>query len=171
MLIYGGVTSVYINRTINLQTYAYSNQAYIWQNESWSTVHTTNPCSNQGQDLAFQQPCTSRIVSNQTQVVVITFGKQTPCTSLLNLNTYEWSMVNGTRKSIPIGGHLVTSLDKKRVFYLGGIYYKPEESQSLNVFELDFNGWQLTKTKLPFGISSNETSSFPSLHNVTLNSN
>ncbi len=151
------------------QYFKYSNNAYVWSNESWSLIPTENPCSNEGQNLAFQQPCTKRFMSNQTEMVIITFGNKNPCTSILNLDSYEWSKVNITQDDIPTGGHLVTSIDKKCVFYLGGLYYEPQERQSFDVYELSDAGWQLTEAKVPFGISSNETKSYASLHNVTLN--
>ncbi len=166
VFIYGGVSSIYVDRT--MQTFNYSNQAYLWVNDSWSSIPVKNPCSNKGQDLAFQQPCAEQIISNQTLVVIVTFIKRVSCTSILNLNTYEWTKVNNVDVLIPIGGHLVMSIDKTSVFYMGGLYYKPEESQSLDIFELGSNGWRLIEAKLPFGISSNETKSYPSTHNITM---
>ncbi len=171
VFIYGGISSITLNETFDgqvKQTLTYSNEAFLWVNETWLSIMNENPCSNNGQDLAFQQPCTKRILLNQTQIIIITFGNKNSCTSILNLNTHGWIIIDDTEVSIPIGGHLVTSLDKTRVFYLGGLYYSPEEKQSLDVYELSSNGWLLTQAKLPFGISSNETKSYPSLHNVTL---
>ncbi len=171
VFIYGGITAIGFNETLNgiEQIFKYSNQAYLWRDESWLTIPHKNPCSNDMQDLAFQQPCTQRIVSNQSQIVIETFSKRTSCTSILNLNTYHWSMLNDAGVNIPIGGHLVTSSDKSRVFSLGGLYYAPEEIQSLDVYELGSNGWEMIEAKLPYGISSNETKSYPSSHNVTIN--
>ncbi len=166
MLIYGGITAINMSFNANFERYQFSNVAYLWSNKSWSEAPNENPCSNNGQDLAFQQPCAVRD-SNVTEAIIVTFTERKACSSILNLDTLNWSIVEGGVK-IPIGGHLVTSLDKQRVFYLGGIYYVPQEIQSMDVFELDFNGWHLIKAKLPIGISSNETKSYPSLHNVTL---
>ena len=81
---------------------------------------------------------------------------------------YNWSKMEALDVEIPIGGHLVTSIDKSRIFYMGGIYHGPPEHQTLDVFELGLKGWELIVAKLPFGISSNDTRSYPSLHNVTL---
>ncbi len=156
-----------LNKTLDSLKFIYSNKAYLWVNETWLSIKKENPCSNDGQDLAFQQTCVERIISNETQIVIVTFGNKTSCTSILNLDTYDWSRVNDV--SMPIGGHLVTSLDRTRVFYLGGLYYKREESQSLDVYELSSAIWMLAaEAKLPFGISSNETKSYPSVHNVTV---
>ena len=168
LLVYGGVTSISI---LNYTTPSYecSNQAYIMSNETWSLVPMTNPCTNNGQNLAYQQPCTSRMHGNDTEIVIVTFNQTNSCTSILNIKTYQWILLH-TDVDIPLGGHLVTSLDKTRVFYLGGIFNGPRAhyDQSLDVYELGSSGWKLTIAKLPFGIVSNETRSYPSLHNITI---
>ncbi len=171
VFIYGGITAIVYNATLNAitQSFKYSNQAYLWNDQSWLTIPHKNPCSNNMQDLAFQQPCTQKIISNRSEIVIVTFRKRASCTSILNMKSYDWSMVNDASVNIPIGGHLVTAIDKIRVFYLGGLYYEPEESQSLDVFELGSNGWKMIKAKLPYGILSNETKSYPSSHNITNN--
>ncbi len=159
-----------VNVTASTTTYEYSNSAYLWSSGNWSLIQTKNPCGNDGQNLAFEQPCTSRVRSNVTELVVVTFNKTNSCTSIFNLISYNWSIVNAMNVDIPFGGHLITSIDQTRVFYLGGIYFiDHEETQSLDVFELGVNGWQLIVAKLPFGIASNETKIYQSLHNVTLN--
>ncbi len=171
VFIYGGVNSIHFNQTVtgqNIVTYLYSNKAYLWVNETWFFIPEENPCLNKGQDLTFQQPCIEMIESNQTRVVIVTFGNETSCTSILNLDTFKWSRIDDAETLIPIGGHLVTSLDKTRVFHLGGIYFRLEETQSLDIYELTSIGWEMSEAKLPFGISSNETKSYPSQHNVTL---
>ncbi len=163
MLIYGGVTFFKISHI------TYSNFAFLWSDEKWAKIPNENPCPLGNQGLTFQQPCASRVQGNQTNVIIVTFPNSNhPCTSMLNMNTFEWSLVPNTGLTIPMGGHLITSLDHSKVFYLGGIYNGHQTSQSLDVYELGSNGWQLTGIKLPFGIVSNETKSYPSLHNVTL---
>ncbi len=139
----------------------------MWTNGSWSLIPTENPCSNNGQDLAFLQPCTLRVAN---EIIIVTFTNRNTCTSILNLQTYNWILLNTTYVNIPIGGHLVTSVDKSRVFYLGGLDHKKDalETQSLDIYELNYNGWNLIEAKLPFGISSNATGSYSSMHNVTL---
>ena len=127
-----------------------------------------NPCPIIEQDLAFQQPCTSIADGHDTKVVIVTFRNRKSCTSKLNLQTHDWERIPTNEVNIPIGGHLMTSIDGTRVFYLGGIYYEPREVQSLDIFELTASGWTLIVAKLPFQVSSNETKSYPSLHNVTL---
>ena len=99
------------------------------------------------------------------EVIVATFGNGTSCTSILNLFTYEWDLVDAKNTNIPVGGHLVTSIDESRVFYLGGTY---NGSPSLNVYKLFQTGWSMTKAKLPFDIVSNKVMTYPSLHNVRL---
>ncbi len=173
LFIFGGITSITINgtyRNYQVEGFHYSNKAYLWSKGNWLQIPEENPCSNDGQDLAFQQPCTTRVKSDEIEVVIVTFSQRKACTSVLNLNTLQWSMIDISKVTIPIGGHLVTSLDKSRVFYLGGIYYDHEISmQSLDMYELGANGWELKDVKLPFGVGSNETYSYASLHNVTLN--
>ncbi len=171
VVIYGGITAITHNKSINgeVQYYQYSNEAYIWSHKSWQMVPNKNPCPIKGQDLAFQQPCASRKRLTEDEVVIITFRNGNPCTSILNLNSHAWAMVDSPDFNIPIGGHLVTSLDNYGIFYLGGLYSEPQLTQSLDVYELKSDGWQLIEAKLPYGISSNETKSYPSLHNVTLN--
>ncbi len=174
ILVFGGINAVTFNNTVRGQIHQnihYSNKAYLWSNETWSEVPTENPCPIEGQDLAYQQPCTNRVQSNQMDVIIVTFAKGNSCTSIFNLLTYNWSSVTGTKTNIPIGGHLVTSLDETRVFYIGGLYHKPNTMQSLDVYELVNNEWRLTEAKLPFGISSNETKTYHSLHNVTIPTN
>ncbi len=161
VFIYGGIKSI----GNQIHGFNYSNQAYIWSQQGWSDVPTENPCSNNGQDLAFQQLCTTY---GETKVVIVTFSKRKPCTALLDLITYMWNKVSVN--DIPIYGHLVTSLDKTRAFYLGGIYHEEQqEVESFDVYELEYDGWRMTMAKLPFGIVSNETKSHPSVHNVTFN--
>lgn len=166
VLIYGGITSVRFNNS--KQYFEYSNQAFYWSNGSWLHIFQENPCGNNGQDLSFQQPCVSRMRSNDAEAIIVTFVNGSSCTSILNLRTRTWMVVGSFKTNIPIGGHLVTSLDKSRVFYLGGLYYEPHETQSLDIYELKASGWRLIEPKLPFGISSNETKSYRSSHNVTL---
>ncbi len=163
VFIYGGITSS------NSSKLNYTNRAYIWSNGDWSRVPMENPCNNNNQDLSLQQPCMSRVRDNLKEIIIVTFRYTNTCTSILNLLTHDWTIVIGGDKNIPIGGHLVASLDKSRIFYLGGLYNKPKQAQSLHVYELDTNGWRMIKAKLPFGIASHETKSFPSLHNVTRN--
>ncbi len=166
--IYGGITSVTSNATTTIiQSWEYSNDAYIWINGNWSRIPQESPCSNADQDLAYQQPCAARIESEQVEIAMVTFSRGKSCTSVLNLFTYAWSLVDASKVNIPIGGHLVTSVDKSQVFYLGGLYYTPQEIQSFDVYQLVSTGWKLTNAKLQFGISSNETKSYPSTHNVT----
>ncbi len=162
IFIYGGIT------TSDSGNLTYTNRAYVWSNGNWLRVPAINPCDNDAQDLSFQQPCTSRVEENRIEVIVVTFYYINTCTSILNLLTNEWTTVHSSEINIPIGGHLVASLDKSRVFYLGGLYYKQEETQSLDVYELNSDGWRMIEAKLPFGIASNVTKSYPSLHNVTL---
>ena len=120
--------------------------------------------------MAFQQSCTTRVHLNYTEVIIVTFFHNSKsCTSKLNLNSYTWYKVEDIDVNIPIGGHLATSIDKHEVYYLGGLYKTHlKEVQSLDAYKLGPKGWQLKEAKLPFGISSNETKSYPSLHNVTL---
>ncbi len=164
IFIYGGITA--INKSLH---YEYSNEAYLWLNESWLSIPKENPCPIVGQNLAFQQPCAVTVQSNCTKIIVVTFSDGISCTSILNLSTFEWAILNGKEgdTSIPIGGHLAASLDKSRMFYLGGIYYKPQETQSLDVYELSEFGWHITDVKSPFGTASNKTKSYPSMHNVS----
>ncbi len=166
VLIYGGVTSIRLNGTKHI--FDYSNEAYLWSNESWSLIPIENPCPINGQNLVYRQPCTSRTKANEIEVIIVTFAQKQPCTSILNLNSLNWTIILSKDVNIPIGGHMVTSLDKARVFYLGGLNNEHPIAQSLDVFELGMNGWELTKAKLPFGIASHNTISYPSLHNVTL---
>ncbi len=166
VFLYGGVTSNASDAKSYRPAIRYSNEAFLWFNNSWSEIPSENPCTNNGQDLAFQQPCTLRKQANDTEVIIVTFTNRKSCTSKLNLYSFNWTMIQ--MSDIPIGGHLVTSIGNNRVFYLGGLYYKPKETQSLDVFELGSTGWQIIKAKLPFGIASNVTKSYPSQHNVTL---
>ncbi len=155
ILVYGGVTVINTNNFMGQVTYKteYSNQAFIWSHYIWSNISTDNPCSNNGQDLSLQQPCTKRAKANHTDIIIVTFANATSCTSILNLVTYDWDIVNVTNTNIPIGGHLVTSVDNSRVFYMGGIL--PGQRQALDVYELTQTGWQITEPKLPYGIGSN----------------
>ncbi len=168
VFIYGGITTNPVNTTEWFINTNYSNEAYMWSGDNWFKIPKENPCSNNGQDLAFQQSCAQRIKSDRIEVVVVTFNKKKACTSIINLLSNGWTRINGSDVKIPFGGHLVTSLDKSKVFYLGGIYYEPQEVQSYDVYELKPNDWQLTIAELPIAISSNLTKSYPSLHNVTL---
>ncbi len=134
IFVLGGITSLLPNGT----QLDYSSDAFLWYQDNWITVPTKSPCPTENiQNLAFHLQCTTRIKLNQTEIVSVTINASNVCTNVLNLVSLQWFKVNNGNAKLPIGGHLVTGVDKGRVFYLGGYY---ESVKSLDVYELTDNG-------------------------------
>ncbi len=141
--------SNYVNSTKPL---LHANSAWIWTDTftNWTSIPTESPCPTSIQPPEILQQCTLR---GENEVVIVTqnFLDFTTCTSALNIKNYAWTKIQ-TQNLLPLAGFILTGIDSSRVFYLGG-FTNQVNSDNRTVFELRNNHWELTETRLTFGIT------------------
>ena len=90
------------------------------------------------------------------------------CTSELNIDNYEWKKKSQNQNDLlPLAGFILTGIDSSRVFYLGGFTNHVNKSDNRTVYELRNNNWELTETKLTFGMTGFDAIFMDSRLNLT----
>ncbi len=169
ILIYGGIKDKNNTTPATMWTLIiHHNLAWIWNDidRNWTEIKAKSPCPESRQPPYIMQQCTMR---NTEEIIILTqnFNDMSTCTSILNVKTFEWTMITSSRSNeLPLGGFILTGNNPSKIFYLGG-YHNNEQSNNRTIHELDNNEWRLNMYKLPFAMTGFDSKFWPEQVNMT----